>query len=37
MEPRVVEGFKSKSVKLIPATELMFEARKIRNEDEWSA
>jgi Xaa-Pro aminopeptidase len=33
-DPGLVEGFQSKGVKLIPAAELMFEARKIKNEDE---
>ena len=33
-DPGLVEGFQSKGIKLIPAQELMFEARKIKNEDE---
>jgi Xaa-Pro aminopeptidase len=33
-DPGLVEGFQNKGVKITPATELMFEARKIKNEDE---
>lgn len=33
-DPGLVEGFQSKGIRVIPATELMFEARKIKNKDE---
>ena len=33
-DPGLIEGFQNKGIKLIPAAELMFEARKIKNEDE---
>ena len=33
-DPGLIEGFQNKGVKVIPAAELMFEARKIKNEDE---
>ena len=33
-DPGLVEGFQNKGMKLVPATELMFEARKIKNQDE---
>ena len=33
-DPGLVEGFEAKGVKVIPATELMFQARKIKNQDE---
>jgi len=33
-DPGLVEGFEAKGVNVIPATELMFQARKIKNQDE---
>jgi Xaa-Pro aminopeptidase len=33
-DPGLLEGFQSKNVKVIPGTELMFQARKIKNQDE---
>lgn len=33
-DPSLLEGFHDKGVKVIPATELMFQARKIKNPDE---
>lgn len=33
-DPGLIEGFQSKGIRVIPATELMFEARKIKNKDE---
>ncbi len=33
-DPGLIEGFQDKGVKVIPATELMFQARKIKNQDE---
>ncbi|MGA7493994.1 MAG: Xaa-Pro peptidase family protein [Syntrophobacteraceae bacterium] len=33
-DPGLLEGFQSKGIKLIPATEIMLQARKIKNEDE---
>ncbi len=33
-DPGLIEGFENKGVKIVPAAELMFEARKIKNQDE---
>jgi len=33
-DPVLVEGFQNKGIELVPATELMFQARKIKNPDE---
>ena len=33
-DPGLIEGFQAKGIKVVPATELMFDARSIKNQDE---